>query len=169
MLRKFVNGQKFTIVEIVEALDANDWDIAERIAHNLKGGSANIGAPVLQQLAQNLETIIRERQPRKAVDLVLDELKKPLKILITQLEQNLPKEQDKTPVKVDRKKLRKVCEKLDKLLASADVAAREVLAENKELLDSAFPTHFRRIDVGIRSFDFAAALSALRAATTTSA
>jgi PAS domain S-box-containing protein len=169
MLRKFVAGQKFTVAEIVESLDANDWETAERIAHNLKGGSANIGAPVLQQLAQNLETRIRERQPRKAVDLVLEELKNPLEILIRQLEQQLPKEQGKTLVKVDRKKLRKVCEKLEELLSTDDVAAREVLEENKELLDSAFPTHFRRIDVGIRSFDFAAALSALRAAMTTSA
>ncbi len=168
MLRKFVNGQKFTVDEIVESLDVNDWNTAERIAHNLKGGSANIGAPVLQQLAQNLETIIRERQPRKAVDLALEELKKPLEILITQLERNLPKEQDKTLVKVDRKQLRKVCEKLEELLAAGDVAASEVLEENKDLLNTAFPTHIRRIDVGIRSFDFDAALSALRAATTTS-
>jgi hypothetical protein len=44
-----------------------------------------------------------------------------------------------------------------------------VLNENAELLDAALPNRSREIDNAIRSFDFEAALAALRAATGKSA
>ena len=98
MLRKFVAGQKSATTEILKALDGDDWGTAERLAHTLKGVSGNIGATGLQERAEKIEVAIRERQPRKAVDNRLDELKNPLEKLIVQLEQKLPEEQEKTAV-----------------------------------------------------------------------
>jgi signal transduction histidine kinase/CheY-like chemotaxis protein len=169
MLRKFVSGQKSATAEIIEVLQGNDWGTAERLAHTLKGVSGNIGATGLQQLAEKLEAAIKERQPRKTVDDRLDELKKPLENLIAQLEQKLPEERDKTAVTVDQKKLKAVCDRLEALLADDDAEAGDVLDENADLLNAAFPNHYRKIDDGIRSFDFEAALAALRAASGTSA
>ena len=65
MLRKFVAGQKSATAEILKALEGNDWDTAERLAHTLKGVSGNIGATGLQQLAEKLEAAIKERQPAR--------------------------------------------------------------------------------------------------------
>jgi HPt (histidine-containing phosphotransfer) domain-containing protein len=169
MLRKFVSGQKSATAEIIEVLQGNDWGTAERLAHTLKGVSGNIGATGLQQLAEKLEAAIKERQPRKTVDDRLDELKKPLENLIAQLEQKLPEERNKTTVTVDQKKLKAVCDRLEALLADDDAEAGDVLDENADLLNAAFPTHYRKIDDGIRSFDFEAALAALRAASGASA
>ncbi|MCK9382505.1 MAG: PAS domain S-box protein [Sulfuritalea sp.] len=164
MLRKFVAGQKSVIANILKALEDNLWDTAERLVHTLKGVSGNIGATDLQARAEKLETAIKERHPREEIDAQLGELEKPLAYLITQLEQKLPEEQGKTPVTVDRKKLKVVCDKLQVLLAADDARAVDVLDANAELLRAAFPSHYRKIDDGIRSFDFDAALRALNAA-----
>jgi two-component system sensor histidine kinase/response regulator len=172
MLRKFVAGQKSAAAEILKALDSDDWGAAERLVHTLmglKGVSGNIGATGMQQLAEKLEAAINERQPRKAVEDRLDELKNPLENLIAQLEQKLPEEQGKTAVMVDPEKLKAVCDKLDTLLVDDDAEAGAVLDANRDLLNAAFPNHYRQIDDGIRSCDFDAALAALRAATVTSA
>jgi PAS domain S-box-containing protein len=169
MLRKFVAGQKSATVEILKALDGDDWGAAERLAHTLKGVSGNIGAAVVQELAEKLEAAIKARQPRKVVDDRLDDLKNPFEILIAQLEQKLPEEQGKTDVMVNPEKLKAVRDTLEALLVDDDAEAGAVFDANRVLLNAAFPNHYRRIDDGIRSCDFDAALAALRTAAGTSA
>ncbi|MBK6998711.1 MAG: PAS domain S-box protein [Rhodoferax sp.] len=168
MLRNFATGQKNTPAEIRKALAGNDQDIAERLAHTLKGACGNIGATRLQQLAGELELAIKEHQPRKAVDDSLDEIKRQLGSLITQLEQKLPKEPGRNVVPVDPEKLKAVCDKLEALLDDNDAEAGDVLAANADLLNAAYPMHYRRIENGIQSFDYEAALEALRAVSTPS-
>ncbi|MFO7685214.1 MAG: response regulator [Desulfobacterales bacterium] len=169
MLRKFVAGQKSVTVEILKALEGDDWGAAERLAHTLKGVSGNIGATGLQQLAEKLEAAVKERQPRKAVDDRLDELKNPLANLIAQLEQKLPEEQGKTAVIVDPEKLKAVCDRLEALLVDDDAEVGAILDANRDLLDAAFPNHYRQINDSILSFDFDTALAVLRTATGTPA
>ncbi len=169
MLRKFIVGQKSATAEILKALEGNDWDSAERLAHTLKGVSGNIGATYLQQLAEKLETAIKERHSHEEIEAGIDELKKPLEHLIAQLERKLPEESGRMSISVDREKLKAVCGKLDALLADDDAEAGDVLEENADLLNAAFPVHYRQINDSIRSFDFEAALAALRTAISTSA
>jgi two-component system sensor histidine kinase/response regulator len=95
MLRKFVSGQKSVTESIRKALDENQWDVAERLAHSLKGGSASIGATDLQQLAVKVETAIKERHTQSQIDEQLKELKKKLDDFVAQLELKLPQEQSK--------------------------------------------------------------------------
>jgi PAS domain S-box-containing protein len=167
MLRKFVAGQKSVVAEILKALEANSWDTAERLAHTLKGVSGTIGATGLQQLAARLDAAIKDRRPRQEVDARLDELGSLLADLVTQLEQQLPEEGGKTVITVVPEQLKAVCAKLEAMLADNDAEAVDVLEANAELLHSAFPDHYHRIDDAIRSFDFEAALAALRVATGT--
>jgi signal transduction histidine kinase len=165
MLRKFVAGEKPATVEISHALEDDDWNTAERLAHTLKGVSATIGAAAVQQLAAGLEAAIKERQPRRAVDGRLDELRTPLGTLIAQLERQLPDEQETTVVTVDLEELKAVGDKLEALLADDDAEAVQVLDANADLLHTAFPDHYSQIADAVRSFDFDVALAALRAAT----
>ncbi len=164
ILRKFITGQKSAAAEIRKALEGNDWDTAERLAHTLRGVSGTIGATGLQQSAGRLETAIKQRRPREAVDAGLDELKEPLETLVAQLERKLPTKGGETAVTVDRAMLKPVCDRLEALLADDDAEAGDVLEANADLLRAAFPDHYRKIDDGIRAFEFAAALAALRAA-----
>ena len=167
MLRKFSAGQKSVTAEICMALEGNDWNTAERLAHTLKGVSGTIGATALQHLAEKLEAAIKASQPREVVDDRLGELKGPLDTLIAQLERQLPEERRRTAVTIDPEKLKAVGEKLEALLTDDDAEAGGVLDENADLLHAAFPDHYRQIADAIGSFDFDTALAALRSATRT--
>ncbi|MDP1636281.1 MAG: response regulator, partial [Gallionellaceae bacterium] len=165
MLHKFVAGQQFIVTEIRKALEGNFWDNAERLTHTLKGGATNIGATGVQHLAEKLEAAIHERRPRKELDDRLDAVKWPLQALIVQLEQQLSKNPGKPTIAVDRIRLKSVCDRLEALLTYDDAAVVGVLDANTEMLNTAFPNHYRVIDNRIRGYDFEAALTTLRAAT----
>jgi PAS domain S-box-containing protein len=165
MLRKFAAGQKSTPAEIMLALDSNDWMTAERLAHTLKGVAGNISATALQQLAENLETVIKARSDRQVIDFTIDLLKLSLESLVLQLEQKLPALKSKIAVVVVPEKLKEVCDKLDALLSDDDTKAADVMNANVDLLHTAFPNHYGKIDEGILACDFEAALAALRSAT----
>jgi two-component system sensor histidine kinase/response regulator len=165
MLRKFVSGQKNIVSEIHKALESGSWESAERLAHTLKGVAGNIGATHLPQLAQALETTIRERHPRIDIDAQLDELASPLEQLIVQLERQLPPMLVKTAVTVDLKKLAGICDTLESLLIEDNAEAVDLLEANADLFSTAFPLHYRQIEAGIRSCRFEDSLAALRLAT----
>jgi PAS domain S-box-containing protein len=169
MLRNFITGQRAVAAEMLNALEDDSWEIPERLAHTLKGVSGSIGAAGLQQLAATLETSIRERRPRQEIEARLDELNKPLTALIAQLEQQLPQKLIDATVTVSPQQLAAVCDKLKALLADDDAEAYDALDSNADMLYAAFPDHYSRIDDGIRTFDFKAALAALEAATAASA
>ena len=167
MLRKFVAGQKSVVPEIITALEIDDRDTAERLAHTLKGVSGNIGALSVQQLAEKVEAGIRERCPRTKLDGMLNALTNLIGNLIGKLEQKLPEERARIVVAVNPDKLREICVRLESLLSEDDAEAGDVLENNADMLNAAFPNHYHKISLGIRSFDFDTALSALRAATAT--
>jgi two-component system sensor histidine kinase/response regulator len=164
MLRKFVVGQKGMRLQLARALDDGDWKTAERIAHTTKGVSGNIGATELQSGADLLEEAIRRQQPRKMVDELALALDGKLSVLIAALEKALPPDPAYSRTKVDPEKLGSICKQLENLLAEDNAEAGDILTANADLLNAAFPDHYRRIDDAIRIFDFEAALAALRAA-----
>ncbi|MDD5176393.1 MAG: response regulator [Sterolibacterium sp.] len=165
MLRKFVAGQKLVLTQILAAIQGNDWATAQLLAHTLKGVSANIGATGLPEQAARLEAAIKEGPSGKDVHDRLEALKLPLETLIAQLEQKLPELVSKSVVTVAPEHLQAVCDRLEALLVKDNAAAWDVLDANADLLHSAFPDHYHQIDDAIRSFDFEAALKALRVAT----
>jgi two-component system sensor histidine kinase/response regulator len=169
MLRKFAAGQKSATTDTHQALEANDWETAERRIHTLKGLSGTIGATLVQHRAEFLETTIRTRQPRGVVDGSLADLTPPLLALITHLEQIPPEAPDQTPVTAEEADLKVVCGTLEAFLSNDDSEASDVLDLNAGLLRVAFPNHFLRIADHIRSYEFDLALVALRAATAGSA
>jgi two-component system sensor histidine kinase/response regulator len=165
MLRKFVSGQKFIVSEISNALTINDYVLAERLAHTLKGVAGNIGATELQQLAVDIETAIKNHQSFETINPLLDELFLPLMTLITELEQKLPVQQALIAMTVDQAKLKVVCDDLLYMLSNNNGEATDIIEENGDMLSSAFPNHYRYISDGIKSFDFETALIALKDAT----
>ena len=168
MLRKFVAGQQSAAAEITRALEGDLPTAAEQLAHTLKSVSGSIGATDLQGLAEKLESAIRDSRPREEIDACFDELKIPLACLLDQLAQQLPEERCGTAGAADPAQLKAVCDMLAAMLADDDAEAVDVLEANAGLLNAAYPRHYRLIDDGIQSFNFEAALAALRAATGTS-
>ena len=168
MLRTFVVGQKSVVAEILKSLESNDWETAERLAHSLKGVCGTIGATGLQQLTKKLETAIKERRPHEKTEALLEDLKVPLALLLTQLAQQLPEEPGTADILIVPEQLKVVCDHLQALLTDDDAEAYDVLETNADLLHAAFPNNYRMIDASIRSFDFEAALAALKTATVAS-
>jgi two-component system sensor histidine kinase/response regulator len=168
LLNMFAAGQKSATIEIQAALESDDWDRAERLAHTLKGASANIGATALPQLADLLETAIRERQPRATINERLHQLAQPLAALLAQLERKLPPASSAdTVATLDREKLVVVCHELRNALADQDSEACDVMDANAGLLKAAFPNHYSSLSESVRSFDFDAALTVLSDASQT--
>ena len=141
--------------------DQNDWNTAERLAFTLKGISGKVSVAGLQQFADKLDVAVREQRDRNVPDGMATQPDN----LIAQLELKLMEEQSKA---IDQKKLKAVCDRLMVLLADNDDEAGDVMYVNANLLKAAFPNNYRKIDDGIKSFDFEAALAELRAATGTS-
>jgi CheY-like chemotaxis protein len=165
MLHKFEAGQGVTLAAIATALDLQDANTAERLAHTLKGVAGNIGAGGLQQLAEALEAAIHGRHPRQELDARLEELKGPLDALIAQLQQKLPRVSARAVMAVDPHRLAAVHAQLERLLTDNDAQAADFLDANADLLYSAYPDCFHEIENGIHSYNFEVALAALRSAT----
>ena len=165
MLRKFVAGQKAMRTQVEQALGADDWKTAERLAHTTKGVAGNIGATEVQAAAAALETALRDHRPRGEVDPQLAALDSKLSAMIAALERALPPDPASAALaQVDPEKVKAVCTQLEALLTEDNAEAGDVMDANADLLNAAFPAHYRRIDDAIRGFDFEAALGALRAA-----
>ena len=65
MLGKFAPNYVQAVQVIQAALDSEDWELAKRSAHTLKGAAATIGASVLSGFAAQLETVIAARETGK--------------------------------------------------------------------------------------------------------
>jgi len=65
---------------------------------------------------------------------------------------------------VDADNLKAICARLEALLSDDDAKAVAMLEANASLLGAAFPSHYSVIEHCIQSFDFGAALEALRGA-----
>jgi two-component system, sensor histidine kinase and response regulator len=60
LLIKFYNDHQTIISDIQEALDKKDLELAQRLAHTVKGVSGNIGATEVQKAAEPIELMIKD-------------------------------------------------------------------------------------------------------------
>jgi two-component system sensor histidine kinase/response regulator len=163
MLRKFIAGQQNAPEQISEALNADDYNTAERLAHTLKAVAGNIGAGRLQTEAEQLETAINEKYTRDSIDERAALVDASLSALIGQLAARLTAEETVLAVvAVDRQQLREVCARLAKLLDDDDAEAGDVLDKHVNLLRTAFDKSYSTIDSAIRNYDFGLALEQLK-------
>jgi PAS domain S-box-containing protein len=163
MLKKFIAGQKNAPGQITEALNADDWSTAERLAHTLKGVAGNIGASQLQAEAEELETAIKAKYSRESIDKRFALVSASLQAMIGQLEAKIPAEETAhAVVAVDRQQLREVCSGLARLLDDDDAEAGDMLDDHANLLKTAFGKSYSAIDSSIRNYDFGLALEQLK-------
>jgi HPt (histidine-containing phosphotransfer) domain-containing protein len=74
LLVKFGAGQGRAAEEIRQALDGDDWQLAARIAHTLKGSAGTLGALTVEVLAIEVENRIKARAARVDIDEALARL-----------------------------------------------------------------------------------------------
>ncbi len=164
LLRKFLAGQKDAAAAIRVALDGNDLETAERLAHTMKGVAGNIGATGLHDRAADLQGALREQAVRKTLDHRLRLFSDALGEVIADLEAKLPPEGALRQTEVDWRQLRAHCDSLIERLRSDDATAPARFHAHRDLFHAGFPREFTAIEAAIRSYDFEAALSLLEKA-----
>ena len=85
LLRLFLDECKTTVRQIRESWSAGDFSLVGRLAHTLKGSSANVGATAVSDAAFTLEQLARSGAPKIAEDHVA-KLEKELARLIPELD-----------------------------------------------------------------------------------
>jgi two-component system sensor histidine kinase/response regulator len=165
MLRRFADRQRAFAPQIIGMLDAGDVGDAERLAHTLKGLASNLGAGPLSREAGALESLLRERAPRDAVDVQCARTVASLEeVLDGLLRDEAPVSLRATPAPVDLLTLVDVTARLRSLLEESDAEALEVFTANRALLRAGYPVHFEALSLAAEAFDTDALLEVLRAA-----
>ncbi len=67
MLKKYVKTGHAAVLDLKNALAANDQEVAERVAHTCKGVNGNIGASALQAMAGSLEELVKDYRDRDQI------------------------------------------------------------------------------------------------------
>jgi len=62
IVKAFNSDSPSQVIELHAAIDAGDFTLARRLAHNIKGSAANIAAPALRKAAYDLETALRDEK-----------------------------------------------------------------------------------------------------------
>lgn len=166
LLDKFVGTQADFREKMNAALSAGDQTLAHRLAHTLKGVSAQIGAHYVRSLAEKLENALRKEDALAAPSLVqqLTQTADALETLVLAIKANLPVPSSITtgasPI-ADVGKLTEVCDKLVTQLIQDDFAAVQNFEDQRHLLQAGLGDEVAQIGQALQQFDFATALSRL--------
>jgi len=133
LLRKFARNQANTIENYDAAVIAKDWEVAQRLAHSLKGVAGNIGATTLQEASLVLESLAKEKRTSGvARDAVQQELERAL----TSIAALDVEEVRHVEVIVDKKALADVLDTLSQQLSEYDTKAQDTFEANHALLSA---------------------------------
>jgi two-component system sensor histidine kinase/response regulator len=143
LLRQFADQQGSSISLISDALAAKDEELAERLAHTLKGVAANLGAGSVRDEASGLEKLVREKAAAPEITASLEKLAAVLAPMLSSLNDAFPAPSapvtEAAPTEVDPDQTREAAKDLAKLLAEFDSAAVDFVESNGAALQAAFP------------------------------
>jgi two-component system, sensor histidine kinase and response regulator len=163
LLKKFRENQGGVIAKIDIAINNNDNELSERLAHTLKGVAGNIGAIELQAAAASLEKAIQIRD--NEIRALLLSVEQNLDQVVTSIDK-LGQEEiavDAQQITVDFALLKPEIERLREFLEDDDVDATDVVEIIREkLAGSSFEATLRRIEKAIDGYDFDEALECLK-------
>ena len=160
-LRKFCKQQENIGETIRLALDAGDWETAQRQAHTLKGVAGSIGASTLTSQAAALEKILAERMPRANVDEGISVIDAELGELIAAVRAKLPAPANAAlPSAADGTA---AATELERLLSESNPEAMAWLDRNSLALKGILPAaRLAEIEAAVHAFDLEDALRLLR-------
>jgi two-component system sensor histidine kinase/response regulator len=158
LLIQFASRQADAAAQIAAALNSEDYKIAERIAHTVKGVAGNLGITEVQAAAQDLEKAIRE-SPNSTVStlerfgiLMHSHVTSIRKALETELA-NKPAEESSTEFDADR--AARAITRLRELLDASDGDALQIVPEVvKAVRGVANPKDLEALQEAMNDFDF---------------
>jgi two-component system sensor histidine kinase/response regulator len=168
LLRRFATDHADDIAKLRSLLrerrSEKSSDEARRIAHTLKGASANLGATTVRRLATELEAALKQGDDAARVEQLAAAVEAELQPLAAAILAALPEQAAATPVVVDWTELRRVLDKLELLLASSSTQANDLFDKNAALLKAALGPLGESLELRIRGFLYPEALETVRRA-----
>ena len=160
LLSLFADSQANSVNAIRAALASNDSATAQRLAHSLKGASANLGATALAESASKVEAAIQSNQPASDA---LEALSKSLDATTAAIRSALVMgSQTPTAVNGDPATVAEPLARLKKLLESDDGDASDfVLDARPQLAKVLTPPELDGLVVQVGNFAYADALRSL--------
>ncbi len=162
LLGQFAAKQGDAAAQISAALESGDRQLAERIAHTVKGVAGNFGITGVQSSAQKLEKAIREGQD--TVSPLLDEFAGLMNTQVHAIEQALRESAPALPVEAqslpfDREAAAAAVARLKALLEASDGDAEEAFCSLQEAVGGAVEKpQLAALSASISDFEFDAAL-----------
>jgi signal transduction histidine kinase/CheY-like chemotaxis protein len=162
LLGQFAAKQGDSATQISAALECEDRQLAERIAHTVKGVAGNFGITGVQSSAQKLEKAIREGQD--TVSTLLDEFAGLMSTQVHAIEQALRESAPPLPVEAqslpfDREAAAAAVARLKALLEASDGDAEEAFCTLQEAVRGAVEKpQLAALSASISDFEFDAAL-----------
>ena len=165
LLRLYADSHAEDMSQLRQRISEGDRDEARRLAHTLKGTSANLGATAVQGLAAGLEAAIKDGQDAVAIESLADVVEAELQRLVAAIFAALP-EQAATPHegKVDWPAVRQVLAELEPMLTASSMQANDVMETHVALLKSALGPVGVELEQQIEHFLYPEALKTLKQA-----
>jgi two-component system sensor histidine kinase/response regulator len=162
LLRHYVSNQENMPQEIQVALDTGDIESAERLAHTAKNVNGNIGASELENLAGEIEHLLRENTSLEMIGPKIDHFKNKQQSLIADLRAAISTIKKSEPIKDGEQSTEVIIKQLKDFLLDDDSAALTYFEENSTRISRSFSIKvFSNIEIAIKQFDFEKALQLL--------
>ena len=172
LLEKYLQSGREWPKRMASALGEPDRATAQRLAHTLKGVSAQVGAQSMRERAQALEQALASQQPAPMIAALLQEASSQLAALLDILEQRLPA-RHAAPVEatasgpaeaLDRAALGELCGRLIECFTHDDFASTQLVEDHDALLQTLLGAEFRAFVHAVQDFDFEIAQNLLEQA-----
>ncbi len=131
LLTKFHKDNQRVIIELKEAVEKEDFGLAKRLIHTLKGVSGNLSAVVLHNQAKKVEYLIEDKQ-FSAFYVELPILERELKSLFTEIAQAIDLDKKERVKEVNREVLLTLFSEMESLLAKKSPKAKKMLPQLAE-------------------------------------
>ena len=164
LLRQFLEQQSDVVSKISASVDDQDFALAERLMHTLKGVAGNLGAKTTNIMAAELEISLRRRDVR-ALSAGLPRLSTELARTMEAIRNSLaadPADSRPHAREFDREETIGLLKHLKHLLANDDGTALEQLLDARERIEGILSdADLSTLEKAVRDFEFTAALDCL--------
>ncbi len=164
LLKKYYHSQHDFVAQFRSALHDADHEAATRMAHTLKGVSANIGASGIQQAAARLEDACLQGRPETEVTALLTAVGAELAPVTDDLEAMFREDAAaETTAANDYSQLGPLMDKLTGRIREDDASAAELVEELDALLQGTqYHTILDKVSDAIENYDFDKALDGMQ-------
>ncbi len=165
LLRLYAADHANDIGLLRERMSQGDRDEARRLAHTLKGGSGNLGAPGVQRLAAELEMAIRDGRDTATIEQMASAAETGLQQLIAGIRTALPEEVS-APYsgELDWEAVRQILAELESMLAASSIQAYQFIGGHAPQLKAVLGPLGAKLEQQIELFLYPDAMESIRLA-----